>query len=87
MRFLLTIVDTPTAEPEVSIFDNLQTFLEQLVEFFSQVLNGLRFIPTLIHDSGALIVRYSSMFPPLILFIVGFLFSGGIILKLLHWGD
>ena len=87
MNVLLTIVDTPTAEPEVSIFDNLQVFLMQVVEFFSQVLNGLRFIPTLIHDSGALVVRYTSMFPPFIFFIVAFLFGGGIILKLLHWGD
>lgn len=86
MLFLLSIVN-PGADSDVSIFDNLNTILHQLGEFFAQIINGLRFLPTLITDCGQLVNRYQTMFPSFLFFIVAFLFGGGIICKLLHWGD
>lgn len=71
----------------VSIFDNLNTVLEFLAEFFSQLLNGLRTLPQLIIDSGEQIARYEDIFPPFVWFLIVFAFGTGIITKLLHWGE
>lgn len=71
----------------VSIFDNLNTFLNQVCEFLAQILNALRVVPTFIHDSGEQLLRYSSIFPPFVWFLITFAFGSGIICKLLHWGD
>ena len=72
---------------EVSIFDNLNTVLHQLAEFFAQLLNVLHFIPTFIQDSGSQILRYIDIFPPFIWFLIAFAFGSGIITKFLHWGS
>lgn len=71
---------------EVSIFDNLNTVLHQLAEFFAQILHVLRSVPTFISDSGSQILRYSDIFPPFIWFLIAFAFGSGIIVKFLHWG-
>lgn len=71
---------------EVSIFDNLQTFLMQVVELLSQILHALRVIPTFISESGTQILRYKDIFPPFIWFLISFAFGSGIIVKLLKWG-
>lgn len=71
---------------EVSIFDNLQTFLEQAVEFLSQLLNALRSIPAFISESGTQILRYRDLMPAFFWFLVSFAFGAGIIIKMLKWG-
>lgn len=72
---------------EVSIFDNLNTFLHQAVELLSQILNGLRQVPAFISESGSQLLRYRDCFPAFIWFLITFAFGAGIIQKLLHWGD
>lgn len=71
---------------EVSVFDNLNTFLHQVVEFLSQVLNALRFVPTFITESGSQLLRFRDCFPDFIWFLIAFAFGAGITTKMLHWG-
>lgn len=70
----------------VTIFDNLNTVLNLIAEFFSQVLNALRVIPNFITESGSQLLRYRDCFPPFLWFLVSFAFGAGILTKLLHWG-
>lgn len=71
---------------QVSVFDNLQTFLSQIVELLSQILNAVRVIPNFIAESGSQILRYKEIFPSFFWFLVSFAFGSGIIVKLLKWG-
>ena len=71
----------------VSIFDKLNTILDFLAEFFSQLLNALRIIPNFITECGTQVQRYHDCFPPFLWFLVAFAFGAGIISKLLHWGS
>ena len=48
----------------VSIFDKLNTILDFLAEFFSQLLNALRTIPNFITECGTQVQRYHDCFPP-----------------------
>lgn len=70
----------------VSIFDNLNTVLHQLGEFFTQLLHSLRAIPQLLIDSALVVNRFEDIFPPFVWFLVVFLLSTGIIRKMIHWG-
>lgn len=72
---------------DVSIFDNLQTFLMFVVELLSQILNALRSIPSFIAESGSQLLRYQDCFPPFLWFLITFAFGAGIITKMLHWGE
>lgn len=72
---------------EVSIFDNLQTFLVYVVELLVQGVNALRSLPSLISESGTQILRYRDCFPAFLWFLVTFAFGAGIITKCIHWGD
>ena len=67
---------------DVSIFDNLQTFLVFSVELLVQIVNGLRFLPRLLNDSAQLLNRYLGIFPGTMAFIATFLLGAGIITKL-----
>lgn len=71
---------------KVTIFDNLETVLEFLAEFFAQLLNGLRSIPAFIGESGTQLLKYQDCFPSFTWFLITFAFGAGIITKLLHWG-
>lgn len=72
---------------DVSVFDNLQKFLEYAVELLVQIVHGLRFIPTLLHDLGVLLLRYSGMFPPLIWFVISFTLGAVLVKRITKWGD
>lgn len=72
---------------KVSIFDNLNTVLHQLGEFFAQILHSLRVLPQLFVDGAEVTNRYLDMFPDFISFLIVFAFGTGIIRKLLHWGS
>lgn len=72
---------------KVSIFDNLNTVLHQLGEFFAQLLHSFRTLPQLIIDSASVVNRFEDIFPPFVWFLIVFLFSTGIIRKMIHWGD
>lgn len=74
-------------ENEVSIFDNLQTFLVFVVELLVQGVNALRTIPNFIAESSTQVMKYQTCFPPFLWFLICFAFGAGIICKLLHWGD
>ena len=71
----------------VTIFDNLNTVLVFLAEFFSQILNALRTIPNFITECVIQLQKYQECFPPFLWFLVTFAFGAGIISKLLHWGS
>lgn len=71
----------------VTIFDNLNTVLSFLAEFFSQILNALRTIPNFITEGVTQLQKYQECFPPFLWFLVTFAFGAGIISKLLHWGS
>lgn len=71
---------------KVSIFDNLNTVLHQLGEFFAQILHSLRVLSQLFVDGAEVIYRYLGMFPDFVSFLIVFAFCTGIICKMLHWG-
>lgn len=71
----------------VSIFDNLQTFLVFIVEVLAQGVNALRTIPTFISESGTQLLKYQSCFPSFLWFLVAFAFGAGILTKVIHWGE
>ena len=57
---------------KVSIFDNLNTVLHQLGEFFAQILHSLRVLPQLFVDGADVTNRYFYMFPDFIAFLIVF---------------
>lgn len=71
----------------VSIFDNLNTFINQVVYITKNVGHCLTKIPDLIGDGLAYISDFTSYCPPFIVFIVMFMFGTGIMCKGAHWGD
>ena len=72
---------------DVSIFDSLYLFLCLIIEVLKNIVYGLRMLPELIADSWTLVQRYTSIFPPFIVFLIAFAFGYGVIRKLTHWGD
>lgn len=71
---------------EVSIFDNLNTFINQTVEITKNVGHGLRAIPDLIGNSLVTLAEFTEHCPPFITWVIMFLAGTGIILKVTHWG-
>lgn len=71
---------------EVSIFDNLNTFIEQVVYITKNIGHCLSALPDLIGNSLVTISEFTSYCPPFIAWIILFMFGTGIILKCTHWG-
>lgn len=72
---------------DVSIFDNLNTFISQVVYVVKNVGHCLSAIPDLIGDSLVSVSEFLEFCPPFISFIVLFTLGTGIILKGAHWGS
>lgn len=71
---------------EVSIFDNLNTFINFAVEVLKNITHSLRAFPDLIGDSLVKTAEITEHFPPFITWIVLFIAGTGIMLKVTHWG-
>lgn len=71
---------------DVSIFDNLNTFIVHSVEISKNVVHGLRAIPDLIGNSFVTLSEFTEHCPPFITWIIMFLAGTGIILKVTKWG-
>lgn len=71
---------------EVSIFDNLNTFINLVVEVFKNIVAGLREFPDLIGNSIVKTAEITEHFPPFITYIALFTLFTGITLKVTHWG-
>lgn len=72
---------------EVTIFDNLNTFINQVVHIAKNVGHCLSQIPDFLVDSVISLNAFTSYFPPFITFIILFVAFTGIILKGAHWGN
>lgn len=72
---------------EVSIFDNLNTFINQAVYVLKNIGHCITKIPDLIGDGLAYISDFTAYCPPFVVFIVMFMFGTGIMAKGAHWGD
>lgn len=70
----------------VTIFDNLNVFLNYAVQLLVNIIGCLRKLPNIISDAHLLMERYQSIFPDFIWFLILFAFGTGIICKMLHWG-
>lgn len=71
---------------EVSIFDNLNTFINYAVELLKNIVTGLREFPDLIGDSLVRTAELTEHFPPMVTWLVLFTAGTGIMLKVTHWG-
>lgn len=72
---------------EVSIFDNLNTFIEQAVYILKNIGHCLSAVPDLIGNSLVTVSDFVSYCPPFISFTLLFMAGSGIILKGTHWGS
>ena len=75
------------AQNDVSIFDNLNTFINQVVYITKNVVHCLGKVPELITYSINTVSDFCSYCPPFIAFIILFMLGSGIILKGTHWGS
>lgn len=71
---------------EVSVFDNINTFINFAVELLKNIVGCLREIPDLIGDSLVRTSEVTAHFPPFITWLVLFTGLTGVILKATHWG-
>lgn len=71
---------------EVSIFDNLNTFINYAVELLKNIVTGLREFPDLIGDSLVRTAEITEHFPPFVTWLALFTAGTGIMLKVTHWG-
>lgn len=71
----------------VSVFDNINELVNQVVYITKNIGHCLSKVPDLIGDGLTSITDFTSYCPPFIVFIVMFLFGSGIILKGTHWGN
>lgn len=71
----------------VSIFDNMQTFFEQVVFITKNIGHCLSKVPELITYSISSVSDFCSYCPPFVAFIILFMLGSGIILKGTHWGS
>lgn len=72
---------------EVTIFDNLNTFIEQVVFIIKNIGHCLQQVPDLIGNSLVTLSDLVSYCPPFISLVVLFMAGSGIILKGTHWGS
>lgn len=72
---------------DVTIFDNLNTFITQVVTITKNIGHCLYEIPSLIVEGGERIADFLEYCPPFIAWIILFSFGTGIIMKGAHWGS
>ena len=80
---MFMLIDLPSRD--VTIFDNLNTFISQAVYVIKNVGHCLAAIPDLIGDSVVSVSEFLEFCPPFISFIILFTLGTGIILKGAHW--
>lgn len=71
---------------EVSIFDNLNTFINYAVEVLKNIVESLREFPDLIGNSLVKTAEITEHFPPFVTWLVLFTAGTGVMLKVTHWG-
>ena len=71
----------------VTIFDNLNTLIEQVVFIIKNIGHLLLSLPQLIGDGLATISDFTQYCPPFLAGLFMFMFFSGIILKGTHWGS
>lgn len=71
---------------EVSIFDNLNTYIEQVVYITKNIVHLLFSLPDLIGDGMAVLSDFLSYCPPFLTWLFLFMAGSGIVLKGTHWG-
>lgn len=72
---------------KVSIFDNMQTFFEQIVYITKNIGHCLKEIPDLIGNALVSVSDVCQYCPPFITQIILIMFGTGIIMKCTHWGN
>ena len=72
---------------DVTIFDNLNTLIDQVVYITKNIGHSLSMIPDLIGDSIVSVSEFCYYCPPFIQFMLFFLLGTGIMKKVTHWGD
>ena len=72
---------------DVTIFDNLNTYIDQVVYVLKNVGHCLSKIPQLIGSAVTVVSDFCTYCPPFIAFIILFMLGSGIILKGSHWGS
>lgn len=71
---------------EVSIFDNLNTFITYITEIGVNVVHGLRAIPDIIGQGLVKTAEVTEHFPPFVTWLVMFVTFTAITMKVSHWG-
>lgn len=71
----------------VSIFDNLNTYIDQVVTVVKNIGHCLYEIPALIIETGTRISEFLEYCPPFIAWTILFCLGTGIIMKGAHWGS
>lgn len=71
---------------EVSVFDNINTFVNYAVELLKNVLHALREFPDLIGDSLVRTAEIVEHFPPFVAWLALFTACTGVMIKVTHWG-
>lgn len=71
----------------VSIFDNLNTYIDQVVTVVKNVGHCLYAIPALIIETGTRVADFLEYCPPFIAWTILFSLGTGIIMKGAHWGS
>lgn len=72
---------------QVSVFDNLDTFMNQVVYITKSIVHTLSKLPDLIGNSIVTASEFASYCPPFIAWMILFILFTGLMMKTSHWGS